>query len=375
MSKLRVLLWETLSDISGGQKMTLRAIDLLREGCDFFCLLPGEGKLAEELRRREIPCAFLGDTALPAGRKNLRAALRYARMSARVLCKSLRQMKKFMPDLLYAPGPAALPWSALCGSLFRRPVIWHLHHNFLDSGTKRLLNFCAGWKSVRSIIVVSACVGSQIPDAQDKLHLLYNPIDVESYKNGDSAPVLRELGMDARRPFLLGQIAAIQRSKRQEELLHILAEFRRRGIPSAALFAGAPREADYMEELVNLAEELRIRENVYFLGHRSDIANLLKAMDALLIPSEEGLPLAALEAMAAGCPIVARDCGGSHELLTAAGCGKLYRTGASAAEIADMLLQPVDASALASGAAFCRAHSPARYGEALRTIFEEVGRR
>lgn len=375
MSKARVLVWETLSDIFGGQRMTLTIIDLLRSQYDFLCLVPGEGALAEELRRRGIPCIFMGDTRLPAGRKNLRAALRYARMSARVVLKALRQMAKFRPDVLYAPGPAALPWSALCGVITRRPVIWHLHHNFLDSGTKRLLNICAGWKSVRSIIAVSGCVAAQITKAQGKLHILLNPIDAEEYACGDAAPVLQELGMDGERPFILGQVAAIQRSKRQEDLLQVLAELKARNIPAAVLFAGACRDADYMQELWVLTGKLCIRENVYFLGHRHDIPNLLKAMDALLIPSEEGFPLAALEAMAASCPIVARDCGGSRELLTAADCGRLYRTGASAAEIADILLQSNDAVSIASGTAFCRKHSPARYGEALRMIFEEVGQR
>lgn len=109
--------------------------------------------------------------------------------------KSLGVIRKLKPDILYAPGPAALPWSAVCGTLSHKPVIWHLHHIFLDGATKKLLNMCGNWKSVREIIAVSNCVGDQIvnPDAHKKVRVLYNPVDVEKYANGDSSKIINEL--------------------------------------------------------------------------------------------------------------------------------------------------------------------------------------
>ena len=102
---------------------------------------------------------------------------------------------RYRPDILYAPGPAALPWSAVCGMLFHKPVIWHLHHIFLDGATKKLLNICSSWKSVRKIIAVSNCVGKQIVDegAHKKVEVIYNPVDVEKYANGDAAKIVSEI--------------------------------------------------------------------------------------------------------------------------------------------------------------------------------------
>ena len=77
----------------------------------------------------------------------------------------------------------------------RKPVIWHLHHIFLDEATKKLLNICGKLKCVRTIIAVSNCVGDQIVSekAHRKVKVLYNPVDIEKYANGNADNVLAEV--------------------------------------------------------------------------------------------------------------------------------------------------------------------------------------
>ena len=130
MPKKNILVWETLSTVSGGQKMTLMVMDLLRERYDFLCLVPSKGLLTDELDKRKISYVLLGDMTLPTGIKGKKTLLRYAWLSAKCIIRSIGAILKFKPDILYAPGPASLPWSAVCGTLTRRPVIWHLHHMF-----------------------------------------------------------------------------------------------------------------------------------------------------------------------------------------------------------------------------------------------------
>lgn len=65
-----------------------------------------------------------------------------------------------------------------------------------------------------------------------------------------------------------------------------------------------------------LATRLGVGQRVRFLGYRHDIPTLIKAADALLLPSErEGLPRAVLEALAMGTPVVATRIRGVTELL------------------------------------------------------------
>lgn len=70
------------------------------------------------------------------------------------------------------------------------------------------------------------------------------------------------------------------------------------------------------DELEALAGSLALGERVRFTGARSDARRLMTAADAYLLSSHwEGLPLVALEALAAGAPVVATAVRGVRELL------------------------------------------------------------
>lgn len=89
------------------------------------------------------------------------------------------------------------------------------------------------------------------------------------------------------------------------------------------------------DALAAQAHECGIGERVHLLGLRSDVPEILAAADLFVLPSlSEGLPLALLEAMFAGCAIVASDVG---EIATALDHGS-----------AGILVPPGDATALAN---------------------------
>lgn len=327
MVKKRLLLWETLSTLGGGQQMTLTIADMLGEQWDILCLIPGEGRLSEELKKRGIPYVCMGDQTLPAGVKGKSVLFRYGWMSLKNIWKSLAQIRRFRPDVLYAPGPAALPWSAVCGALTGKPVIWHLHHIFQDGPTKKLLNFCGKWKTVKKIIAISRCVGEQITsDAKEKLEIFYNPVDCRRFAEGNGVKVRRELekalDISLENRVVVGHIGLIQRMKRQDFVLSVLKSLRKQGVNAVGLFAGECREQDYMDELQHQLRSENL--DVLFLGRREDIPDVLKAMDVLLIPSVEGFSLAGEEAAAAGVPVVACDVAGAAELVEKSGNGLTY---------------------------------------------------
>jgi glycosyltransferase involved in cell wall biosynthesis len=95
-------------------------------------------------------------------------------------------------------------------------------------------------------------------------------------------------------------------------------------------------------EAEQLAGHLQLADAVRFLGHREDVAGLLAGASCALLASDyEGCPLAVVEAMAAGVPVVATDAGGVAELVEHERTGLITPAGdveALAAALASVLI-------------------------------------
>ncbi len=77
---------------------------------------------------------------------------------------------------------------------------------------------------------------------------------------------------------------------------------------------GETIESGYRAHLERQAAALGLADRIRFLGFRRDVADILRAADVMVLPSRaEGLPLAVLEAMACGKPVVATPVGGVPE--------------------------------------------------------------
>lgn len=380
MCKKKILVWETLATVSGGQKMTLTVMDMLREQYDFLCLIPEKGLLSDELDKRQIPYVLLGDMTLPTGIKGKKTVFLYAWMSVKCIAQSLRAIRKYKPDILYAPGPASLPWSAVCGTLMRKPVVWHLHHMFLDGPTKKLLNVCSKWKAVKHIIAVSRCVGEQItaPSATPKTEVLYNPVDVARYSSGTGQRFLDSVqtqhGVHLENRILIGHIALVQRSKQQFFVLGVIRKLRELGIDAVGLFAGEVRERDYEDELRQLIKVFGLENAAVLLGRREDIPDMLKALSVLMIPSSfEGFPLAGVEAAAAGTPVAACDVAGAREYIEASKAGVIFQESNIDSAVSAVLSTIEQAEVFKkNGHSFAKSASLPEYCRNLKSVFDAV---
>ena len=383
MTKKKVLVWETLATVSGGQKMTLTVLDMLSDQYEFCCLIPSEGMLSEELKKRNISYVLMGDQTLPTGVKGKQVIFRYGWMSVKNVCKSLNQIRKYKPDILYCPGPAALPWSAVCGSLAGKPVIWHLHHIFLDGATKKLLNVCGKWKSVRKIIAVSNCVGDQIQNekAHQKVEVLYNPVDVQKYANGNPDKILAEVETALGRKIVRGgvliltHIGAITKNKCQDLFIRTVHEIKERGQSIIGLMIGdvvTDADREYKKSIYQFIQDNGMESDIYAPGFRRDIGDILAASDCVVVPSSEGMPLTVLEAMSAKKHVVGMDSGGSNEVLKTAGCGETFPASGTEKDVADAVLRVVkqDTKKLEKGYQFCEKQSYKNYSKGIHRVFE-----
>ena len=79
------------------------------------------------------------------------------------------------------------------------------------------------------------------------------------------------------------------------------------------------------DELTQWIREHNLTGQIHLLGFRKDARRLMYGMDLFLFPSkQEGLPVAVIEAMAAGLPVIASDIRGSHDLIRNEENGMLY---------------------------------------------------
>lgn len=113
--------------------------------------------------------------------------------------------------------------------------------------------------------------------------------------------------------IVLGTVGRLEEQKGHRYLIEALALLRKRGMDAILLLVGEGREGP---ALTALTASLGVEQQVMFLGTRSDLGDLFRAMDLFVMPSLwEGLSLAMLSAMAAGLPVVATSVGGVQQVL------------------------------------------------------------
>jgi glycosyltransferase involved in cell wall biosynthesis len=145
------------------------------------------------------------------------------------------------------------------------------------------------------------------------IEVLYHGVDLVSLGSwGSTDGVRQELGIpeDA---LVVGTIANFRELKGHRYLIQAAAQIRR-AVPRArfVLVGGGPLEAEVRRQ----ARELGLDGIVVFAGYREDALRVASSFDLFVLPSvHEGFPIALLEAMALGKPVVVTRVGGVPEAI------------------------------------------------------------
>jgi glycosyltransferase involved in cell wall biosynthesis len=159
---------------------------------------------------------------------------------------------------------------------------------------------------------------------------LYNGVDFKRL-HGEGADVRDELGV-ARDTPLAGMVGNFYAGRPKDHLTvcrALPAVFAR--VPGTHfVFVGARMEGapEVFDECVARCREEGIAERVHFLGKRSNVAAVLRALDAFVLASvREGLPIAAIEAMGMGVPCVLSDIAALREVADGGKYAVMFQTG------------------------------------------------
>lgn len=132
-----------------------------------------------------------------------------------------------------------------------------------------------------------------------------NGIEVERFRFDPSVRDQVRAGLGLEDKLVIGNVGRLCYQKNQDFLLDVFAQVKRRRPESRLLLVG---EGEPLEQLKEKARRLNIADCVIFYGVSAHVERLLWAMDVFVFPSRfEGLGIAAVEAQAAGLPVIASE--------------------------------------------------------------------
>jgi glycosyltransferase involved in cell wall biosynthesis len=241
--------------------------------------------------------------------------------------------RKERVSLIYSNTSAVLIGPMVARRL-KIPHIWHIHEIIPGSKTFNKLILLMMKMSRGRVIAVSNAVMNhwRNQDEQASIDVIYNGMDYSPFLDSKANP-RQQLGLPANM-LIVGMVGRINLVKGQPFFLDIAEKLLSAGIMAKFIMAGDPYPGtEHLEEQLNerISSSELLRNNVINLGYRSDVHNVIHAMDVYVLPSvmPDSLPTTILEAMAAGKPVVATKSGGASEMVIDAKTGYLIEVGDS----------------------------------------------
>ena len=298
---VRVLHFVTGGFSGGATQVAIQLVNAAREGHAIEPLLVLRRKRhadparVEELRRAGVPLALVAGWS-----------------HAATIASLVGVCKRFKPDVLVAHGFSEHLWGRYAGLLAKVPHLVHVEHNtrerytawrraqtrWLAKRTDRIVGCSEG---VRQVLLA---MGMPV----ERTIAIPNGVRLEPFAQAEAHPFAQRI------PGIV-MVARFSRQKDHATVLRALALLRERGLSPPLLFAGGGKEL-HRKPLERLADELGIAAQAQFLGVVRDVPELLMTHQlAVLGTHYEGMPLALLEGMAAGCAVVGSAVPGVREVL------------------------------------------------------------
>ena len=256
----------------------------------------------------------------------------------------LRLLRSGSVQVIHSHMLGSNAWAVVLGRLMRIPVVVTHEHTWEFSGQpmRQLLDkylIAAG----SDILIACSEEDRRRMTEVEKIppkSTMYLPNGIEGCAPTPGRDIRAELRIPAGAP-VVGSVGVMRKQKRLDVLLQAVALFVPRFPGLRVLLVGDGSERASLEALV---EELGLGETVMMLGSRGDVRDVLEAFDVATVSSDfEGSPLAVMEYMEAGLPVVSTAVGGLPKMIHVGVHGRLVaprNPDALAAAIAELLADP-----------------------------------
>lgn len=234
-----------------------------------------------------------------------------------------RKIRDFQPDVFVVHGHSDHIWGRMAALREKVPVVIMVEQNIERYIWLQRLRSVALARHTDAIVAVSHGVGEnlvRLGHPRDKLHVIHNATRLGKFDRSAGIP------LEEREPAVL-MTARFARQKDHANLIRAAAFLRDRGTPVKVRLAGGG-SARHERKARRLVKELGLRDQVEFLGPRDDIADLLAQHRVSVLSTHyEGLAIAVMEAMAAGCAVVGSKVVGVEDIIEHGKTGWLAEPG------------------------------------------------
>lgn len=224
----------------------------------------------------------------------------------------IRILKSLKPNLLLTYNFGAIEWGAANAWVNQAPH-FHWEEGFgpeevQQQFTRRIYVRRLFLARTRKIVVVSRSLEknaqSEWKFPARKICYIPNGVGLQKFS--------RLVSSQSNEAIIVGTVAKLRPEKNIARMIRCF-EIASREVVAKLIIVGAGSESDSLKSLVN---ELNIASKVEFKGYQNDPSEFVKSFDILAISSDtEQMPIAVLEGMAAGCPIVGTDVGDIREMV------------------------------------------------------------
>lgn len=262
-----------------------------------------------------------------AGIRRLNISGRDISFSPRLTRELAALVKAEKPDIVHTHGSLS---GRIAARMRKIPVVYTKHGQVRTPDRRgiassqagpftRLVNRVATRVLADRVIAVSDRVRKELEDSgiqPSMITVIPNGIDLSPYRQKakrTSKAKAADADAQGKRSFLIGTVARLSPEKGIDTLLDA-AKIVVTSYPSARFVIAGTGPLE--RELAQKVRDLRLENCVRMVGFVDNVPGLFSGLDLYVLPSDtEGIPLALLEAMAAGLPVVATRVGGVPEVV------------------------------------------------------------
>lgn len=334
-SRLRVLYTNHTSQVSGAEHSLLTLLSAMDPEHIAGLACP-DGQLADE-------AATLGVTVFPTATASgsLRLHPQHTPVAIGQLLKMgldiRRAVAKSSATIMHANSVRAGLGAIVARGLNQRALVIHIRDCLPDGHATRLVRSTLVRNS-DALIAVSGYVGQSFSanlgchETLERIHVIDNPVDLARFR-----PLAEAAKAAATTSPVVAIIGQITPWKGHDVVINAFPRVRASLPDARLLIVGEVKFSDpgsrfdnaaFMRTLHRLTHELGLIESIDFVGERNDIPEIMRSVDAIVVPStEEPFGRTVAEAMATGTPVIATSNGGPAEMIKDGISGTLVEPG------------------------------------------------